>query len=412
MTNSDQDPSGLSRINSYNKQFLFDPPAVSPPAKVRKKRVREKRLTFFTATSVALLGAIIGASVGAGAGVVAHNYLTRPAAIVVNDLENVNWATAASATAAPSVVTIRVAGFSAGGNGSGVVLTSDGYILTNAHVVSIDGSTDNVRLSVRTNDGGVFTASLVGADPTNDLAVVKIEPTKPLIPIQFTDSAKINVGDQVVAIGAPLGLEATVTRGIISAINRTIQVASSESPDQSSLEFWSGDAGRPINLNVIQTDAAINPGNSGGALVNDRGELVGINVAIATAGSFSQAGNIGVGFAIPANVAKRISDEIIAGGEASHGLLGALVSDAMSSEDGAGFPIGVRVIELTPGGAAEQYGIRPGDVITRLNGKPVTTASELTAAVRQEPAGSKVQIELLRDEIRLFIDVVLQDAKD
>jgi putative serine protease PepD len=412
MTNSDQDPSGLSRINSYNKQFLFDPPAVSPPAKVRKKRVREKRLTFFTATSVALLGAIIGASVGAGAGVVAHNYLTRPAAIVVNDLENVNWATAASATAAPSVVTIRVAGFSAGGNGSGVVLTSDGYILTNAHVVSIDGSTDNVRLSVRTNDGGVFTASLVGADPTNDLAVVKIEPTKPLIPIQFTDSAKINVGDQVVAIGAPLGLEATVTRGIISAINRTIQVASSESPDQSSLEFWSGDAGRPINLNVIQTDAAINPGNSGGALVNDRGELVGINVAIATAGSFSQAGNIGVGFAIPANVAKRISDEIIAGGEASHGLLGALVSDAMSSEDGAGFPIGVRVIELTPGGAAEQYGIRPGDVITRLNGKPVTTASELTAAVRQEPAGSKVQIELLRDEIRLFIDVVLQNAKD
>ena len=412
MTNSDQDPSGLSRINSYNKQFLFDPPAVSPPAKVRKKRVREKRLTFFTATSVALLGAIIGASVGAGAGVVAHNYLTRPAAIVVNDLENVNWATAASATAAPSVVTIRVAGFSAGGNGSGVVLTSDGYILTNAHVVSIDGSTDNVRLSVRTNDGGVYTASLVGADPTNDLAVVKIEPTKPLIPIQFTDSAKINVGDQVVAIGAPLGLEATVTRGIISAINRTIQVASSESPDQSSLEFWSGDAGRPINLNVIQTDAAINPGNSGGALVNDRGELVGINVAIATAGSFSQAGNIGVGFAIPANVAKRISDEIIAGGEASHGLLGALVSDAMSSEDGAGFPIGVQVIELTPGGAAEQYGIRPGDVITRLNGKPVTTASELTAAVRQEPAGSKVQIELLRDEIRLFIDVVLQNAKD
>jgi putative serine protease PepD len=216
----------------------------------------------------------------------------------------------------------------------------------------------------------------------------------------------------VVAIGAPLGLEATVTRGIISAINRTIQVASSESPDQSSLEFWSGDAGRPINLNVIQTDAAINPGNSGGALVNDRGELVGINVAIATAGSFSQAGNIGVGFAIPANVAKRISDEIIAGGEASHGLLGALVSDAMSSENGAGFPIGVQVIELTPGGAAEQYGIRPGDVITRLNGKPVTTASELTAAVRQEPAGSKVQIELLRDEIRLFIDVVLQDAKD
>jgi putative serine protease PepD len=412
MSNSENDPSGLSRVNSYNKQFLFDPPAAIPPAKAKKKRIREKRLTFFTATSVAILGAIIGASVGAGAGVVAHNYLTRPAAIVVNNLENVNWATAASATAAPSVVTIRVAGMSSGGNGSGVVLSSDGYILTNAHVVSVNGSTENVRLSVRTNDGGVFTATLVGADPTNDLAVVKIEPTKPLIPIVFADSAKINVGDQVVAIGAPLGLEATVTRGIISALNRTIQVASSESPDQSSLEFWSGNAGLPINLNVIQTDAAINPGNSGGALVNDLGELVGINVAIATAGSSSQLGNIGVGFAIPANVAKRISDDIILDGAATHGLLGALVSDAMSSEDGAGFPIGVQVVEVTPGGSAELAEIRAGDIITHIDGKPVTTASELTAAVRQEPAGARVKIELTRNDVKLVIDVVLQNADE
>jgi putative serine protease PepD len=244
------------------------------------------------------------------------------------------------------------------------------------------------------------------------LAVVKIEPTKPLIPIVFADSANINVGDQVVAIGAPLGLEATVTRGIVSALNRTIQVASSESPDQSSLEFWSGNAGRPINLNVIQTDAAINPGNSGGALVNDRGELVGINVAIATAGSFSQSGNIGVGFAIPANVAKRISDEIILEGVATHGLLGALVSDAMSSQDGAGFPIGVQVVEVTPGGAAELAQIRAGDIITHIDGKPVTTASELTAAVRQEPAGARVKIELIRNDVKLVVEVVLQNADD
>jgi putative serine protease PepD len=412
MTTPDNDPSGLSRVNSYNKQFLFDPPAPLTPAKAKKKRIREKRLTFFTATSVALLGAIIGASVGAGAGVVAHNYLTRPAAIVVNNLENVNWATAASATAAPSVVTIRVAGMSSGGNGSGVVLTSDGYILTNAHVVSVNGSTDNVRLTIRTNDGGVYPATLVGADPTNDLAVVKVEPTKPLVPIAFTDSEQINVGDQVVAIGAPLGLEATVTKGIVSALNRTIQVASSESPDQSSLEFWSGNSGRPINLSVIQTDAAINPGNSGGALVNESGELVGINVAIATAGTFAQSGSIGVGFAIPANVAKRISDEIILQGGATHGLLGALVSDAMSSDDGAGFPIGVEVVEVTPGGAAELADIRAGDIITRIDGKPLTTASELTAAVRQEPAGARVKIELLRNDVKIALDVVLQNADD
>ena len=253
---------------------------------------------------------------------------------------------------------------------------------------------------------------MVVADPTNDLAIVKIEPTKPLTPIQFADSAMLNVGDQVVAIGAPLGLEATVTKGIVSALNRTIQVASSESPDQSSLEFWSGNTGRPINLNVIQTDAAINPGNSGGALVNDRGELVGINVAIATAGTFSQSGNIGVGFAIPANVAKRISDEILLEGVATHGLLGALVSDAMSSQDGTGFPVGVQVVEVTAGGAAELAGIRAGDIITRIDGKPLTTASELTAAVRQEPAGARVKMELLRDDVKLVLDVVLQSAED
>ena len=412
MTKPELDPTSLSRKNSYNNQFVFDPPAPLTPSKAKKKRIREKRLTFFTATSVAILGALIGASVGAGAGVVAHNYLTRPAAIVVNDLENVNWATAASATAAPAVVTIRVAGLSSGGNGSGVVLSSDGYILTNAHVVSINGTTENVRLSVRTNDGGVFPAKLVGADPTNDLAVIKIEPTKPLTPIVFANSSLVNVGDQVVAIGAPLGLEATVTRGIVSALNRTIQVASSESPDQSSLEFWSGDAGRPINLSVIQTDAAINPGNSGGALVNDRGELIGVNVAIANAGSFGQAGNIGVGFAIPANVAQRIANEIITTGDVSHGLLGALVSDALSSEDGTGFAIGVTVVELTPDGAAEQAGILAGDVITSINGKPLTTASELTAAVRQEPAGAKVKIELIRNDVKLTFDVVLQEANE
>lgn len=410
MTKPDFDENSLSRKNSYNTQFLFDPPAVMTPSKAKKKRLREKRLTFFTATSATLMGALIGATIGAGAGVIGYNYLSQPAAIVVNNLENVNWATGASATAAPSVVTIRVAGISGGGNGSGVVLSSDGYILTNAHVVSINGTTENIRLSVRTSDGGVFRATLVGADPTNDLAVVKIEPTKPLTPIKFADSSLLNVGDQVVAIGAPLGLEASVTRGIISALNRTIQVASSESPDQNSLEFWSGSAGRPINLNVIQTDAAINPGNSGGALVNDRGELVGVNVAIATAGVFSQGGNIGVGFAIPANVAKRIAEEIITTGEVSHGLLGALVADAMSSDDGAGFPIGVQIVELTPGGAAEEAGLRAGDIITSINGKIVTTASELTASVRQEPAGARVKIEFLRNDIKQSLEVVLQDA--
>jgi len=407
MTNKPAEHQASSRKLIYNSQFLFDGPVELPPKKQKIKKAKEKRLTFFTATSAIMLGVILGASIGAGAGVLAQNYLTRPPAIIVNNLESVNWVTAASSAAAPSVVTIRVAGQNSAGNGSGVVLTSDGYIVTNAHVVTLGGSTADVGLSVRTNWGEVFPATLIGVDPTNDLAVIKIESTKPLTPMVFADSTKINVGDQVVAIGAPLGFEATVTRGIVSALNRTIQVASSENPEEQGLQFWSGSSVPPVNLGVIQTDAAINPGNSGGALVNDKGELVGINVAIAKTGSSAESGSIGVGFAIPANVAKRISDDIIANGSATHGVLGVLVTDSMSSDSGSAFPVGALIVEVTPGGAADKIGLLAGDVVVRLNDKLVTKSSELTSAVRQERKGTLVEIEILRDGNKLVFDVVL-----
>ena len=407
MSEQPQDLKDLGRKNSYNSQFLFDPPVVITPKKLRQRKKKEKRLTFFTATSAILLGVLIGASVGAGAGVLAQNYLTRPPAIIVNNLDDVNWVTAASSAAAPSVVTIRVSASNSGGNGSGVILTSDGYILTNAHVVTVGGTTANVELSVRTNQREVFPARVIGTDPTNDLAVIKIETTKPLTPMVFADSSTINVGDQVVAIGAPLGLEATVTSGIVSALNRTIQVASSEDPNESGLEFWSGSSVPPVSLGVIQTDAAINPGNSGGALVNVRGELIGINVAIARAGSAVEGGSIGVGFAIPSNVADRVAKDIIETGDVTYGVLGVLISDAMSSGSGSAFPVGALIIEVTPGGAAEGIGLRPDDIVVRLNGKSISTASELTAAVRQERAGTEVKIEIIRDGVRLTFDVVL-----
>jgi putative serine protease PepD len=248
---------------------------------------------------------------------------------------------------------------------------------------------------------------VIGTDPTNDLAVLKIETSKPLTPMVFADSSKINVGDQVVAIGSPLGLEATVTRGIISALNRTIQVASSEDPDETGLEFWSGSSVPPVSLGVIQTDAAINPGNSGGALVNVRGELIGINVAIARAGSAIEGGSIGVGFAIPSNVADRIAKDIIETGKSTSGVLGVLIADSMSSDSGSAFPVGAVILEVTPGGAAERIGLKPDDIIVRLNGKTISSAKELTSAVRQEKAGTQVEIEILRDGVRLTFDVVL-----
>jgi putative serine protease PepD len=213
-----------------------------------------------------------------------------------------------------------------------------------------------------------------------------------------------------VAIGAPLGLSNTVTKGIVSALNRTIQVASAAAPDNSSgggLQFYSG-SGDSINLRVIQTDAAINPGNSGGALLNQQGLLIGINVAIANAGG--TAGSIGVGFAIPSNVAKRIAEEIMATGSASHGLLGAMVSDSANSDAAASFSVGAKVVKLTSGGAAEKAGVLEGDIVTKFNGVAITSASELTAAVRQEKAGAKATLELIRAGKTLTLSVVLGDA--
>ena len=367
------------------------------------------------------VGAIIAASavtagaVGAGAGVAAYSLISQPAPVVVNNAESVNWVTGAAATASPSVVTVNVSSGSGGGNGSGEFLTSDGYILTNTHVVTLDGASASVSIEVKTFDGKVYKAKVVGTDPTNDLAVIKIDAPTEFTPIKFADSTKINVGDNVVAIGAPLGLAQTVTKGIVSALNRTIQVASAAAPTDGQnndgfggLQFYSG-TGESINLSVIQTDAAINPGNSGGALVNERGELVGVNVAIASAGS-TQVGSIGVGFAIPSNIAKRIANEIIKTGSATHALLGAMVSDATNSTDAASFSVGAKVEKVTPGGAAQKAGIQAGDVITKFNGTEIIGSSELTAAVRQLPAGATATVEYTRNGTSKTIQVKLGDA--
>jgi putative serine protease PepD len=404
-------------MSDYNRQFLFNEvksPVVRPKLSLRQRLSR--RTSFLTGTATIIIGAIVGGAVGAGVGLGVYTYWTRPAAVVVNDTNSVTWVTGAASAAAQSVVTINVSGSTGNGNGSGVFLTTDGFVLTNTHVVTLDGSAARVKIEVKTSDGRVYPATIVGTDPINDLAVIKVEAPISFTPISFADSSKVNVGDRVVAIGAPLGLANTVTEGIVSALNRTIQVASAAAPENSDrgsggLQLFSG-SGTAINLRVIQTDAAINPGNSGGALVNSQGELIGINVAIATAGFSGASGSIGVGFAIPSNVAARISDEIMKTGKASHGLLGASVTNSSNSPDAGSFSIGAEVKELTPGGAAEKSGILVGDVITKFNGQPIATSGELTAAVRQEPAGARAKVELIRDGKTVQIDVVLGSAED
>ena len=345
-----------------------------------------------------MVGSMFGALIGVGG----YYFGTLPTPVVVNRNVDVNWVSGAATVAMASVVTINVGDTSAGGSGSGVFLNADGYILTNNHVVTLDGQSSNPTVEVQTYDKKTYKATIVGTDPMNDLAVIKIDGTG-FKPITFTDSSKLNVGDPVVAIGSPLGLTESVTSGVISALNRTISVSNSSAPQDGGLQLWNGNAGSaPVSLRVIQTDAAINPGNSGGALVNAKGELIGINVAIASTGSSSstdsQSGNIGVGFSIPSNVAGRIADEIIKDGKATHGLLGAMVTNQLFDEKAStSFSVGALIKEVTAGGAAATAGLQAGDVVTKFNDQVILEAGDLTAAVRWEPAGATATVEYLRD---------------
>jgi len=396
-----------------------------------------------------VVGAVLGGASGAGVAawaVSANNgshgsVVSGPQTVTINNKDDVSTTTAVAAKAGPSVVTIDVTASSEGGTGSGVVLSSDGYVLTNTHVVTLDGQSASGTIEVTTYDGKLYTAKVVGIDPVVDLAVIKLDNASGLQPIEFADSSKINVGDKVVAIGAPLALPNTVTDGIVSAVNRSIQIASSAVPNSGSgdnsspgdgsspYNFWNfGDgsgngngsgsgsgssAGQTadISLPVIQTDAAINPGNSGGALLNSDGKLIGINVAIASTGSTSgsgQSGSIGVGFAIPSDLAQRIGQEIIKTGKGTHGLLGASVTTATSDKSSV---VGALIADITSGGAADKAGLKKGDVVTSFNGRPITDSTDLTAQVRTLAPGSTAKLVYVRGNESTTVSVTLGTLK-
>jgi putative serine protease PepD len=356
---------------------------------------------------------------------------SQPETVIVNNKDDVNAITAAALKASPSVVTISATSASSGGTGSGIILDNDGHILTNTHVVTLDGQTASAAIEIRTSTGKVLTAKVVGTDPLSDLAVIKVDDPSGLTAATLGDSSKLNVGDTAIAIGSPLGLTGTVTDGIVSTLNRTISVASSAAPkngdnsqggDQG-FQFAPPDGGQgqnttgqgSISINVIQTDAAINPGNSGGALVNSKGEIIGVNVAIASAGSdsaSSQSGNIGVGFSIPINNAKRVAQEIIDNGKVSHGQLGVSVKDKSTSGSPSGFSVGADVATVESGSAAAKAGIKVGDVVTRFNDLAISDPNQLTAAVREQPGGSTVKITVLRNGQEQTLDVTLGTAPD
>ncbi|WP_203664804.1 S1C family serine protease [Actinocatenispora rupis] len=279
----------------------------------------------------------------------------------------------------PSVVTILIHTDQVEGNGSGFIISSSGYILTNNHVAAAG---KGGQLKVSFSDGTTADATVKGTDPQSDLAVLKVD--KPgLNPIKFGDSDRIAVGDPVIAIGAPLGLSNTVTAGIVSDIDRPVLTGKDE--------------GSESYMAAIQTDAAINPGNSGGPLLDGAGRVIGVNSAILTlgdgsGGESSKSGNIGLGFSIPINQAKRIADDIIQTGKARRTVIGATLDSSYQSANG-----GVRISKVTSGGPADKAGLKAGDVITRFDNHLLAQSTDLIAFIRKDAPGSVAPVEYERD---------------
>ena len=286
----------------------------------------------------------------------------------------------------PSVVTIAASGSDGAGTGSGEVIKSDGYILTNNHVISIAAHGGSVEVTFA--DGTSAAAAIVGRDPLTDLAVLKVSQSANLKPIMLGSSDSVQVGEPVIALGAPLGLSGTVTSGIVSAMDRTVEVPGEN--DRSALL-----------VSALQTDAAINPGNSGGALVNCSGDLVGVPTAGASVPSPSggaSAGSVGLGFAIPVNIAKTISDEIISTGRVTHAYFGIQtlpVPPEAAAE--AGLKSGLYVVAAVAGGPAATAGLAKGDVITKIDGEAAATNVQLQELTLTKSPGDTVTIEYIRD---------------
>ncbi|MFC6285893.1 S1C family serine protease [Nocardioides sp. GCM10027113] len=288
---------------------------------------------------------------------------------------------AVAAAVLPSVVKINVSGPQGSGSGSGIILSSDGEILTNEHVVG--GADDGSRISVSFNDGSRAAATVVGSDPLTDTAVIRAEDVTGLTPATIGSSGALDVGQEVVAIGSPFGLESTVTSGIVSALDRPVNVGR-------------GSDGSSTTYPAIQTDAAINPGNSGGPLVNTAGEVVGINSSIRTASSGpTSAGSIGLGFAIPIDDVLPIVEQMRAGEEPTHARLGVTVSDAVPTGDDLGAE-GARIEEVGSGSTAEAAGLEAGDIVTRVDDQPVTGADSLVATIRSYRPGDEVTLTFVR----------------
>ncbi|MGB3699079.1 MAG: trypsin-like peptidase domain-containing protein [Gordonia sp. (in: high G+C Gram-positive bacteria)] len=355
--------------------FGASAPEPAPPA----PKNNGKKLLAGAAVVAVLAGGVGGllgvtltdrADTGSSSSVVASGpTMTEQPAAAPGSVQNV------AAQVLPSVVSITVQVGRQTGSGSGIVLTDDGVILTNNHVISAGGNQPADKILVSFNDGSRAPARVIGTDPTSDIAVIQAD-KKGLKPITIGSSSNLKVGQEVIAIGSPLGLDGTVTTGIISSLNRPVSTSGADGSVESVMD-------------AIQTDAAINPGNSGGALVNANGALIGVNSAIATVngGGAEQSGSIGLGFAIPVDQAMRIANELRKDGRATQASLGVNVRPSADLTQP-----GALVVSVVDGGAAMQAGIPKDALITQVNDRKIASADALVAAIRSHAPGDSVKI--------------------
>ena len=391
-------PLGATQRQAHVPPVPPQAPGVPGPGAGAPEPERPKRR--HPAVKAALLG-LLGGVVGAGAlvaalhfaGVIGNNTTittsggsSQPITINPSD-DSTKLASAVAAKALPSVVSINVTTGDGEGVGSGVTLDADGNILTNYHVVE---GAQTISVSA---GGNSYDATVVGTDESSDLAVIKIDPgSNKLTPIEVGDSSSLQVGDWVMSIGSPFGLEQSVSTGIVSSLYRSTMLQ--------------GSSGNTIYTNLIQTDAAINPGNSGGALVNERGQLVGINSIIESASGSSS----GVGFAIPGNYAVEVAKTIISGQTVKHAYLGGsfqTVTAQNARRNNLSVNQGAYVAEVTSGSPADQAGIKQGDIITAIDDQEITSSDGVVLAVRSHNVGDTVQVKLMRGSQEMTVSVTL-----
>ena len=353
-----------------------------------------KKVSLRASITITLLVGIIAGAFGAASSGSLFGYSTR----LVTSNSTIERAPDSVAGIAkrvlPSVVSIEARGSDGGSTGSGFVIASDGYILTNNHVIAGAVSSGG-KIVVRLQDGRSYDADVIGREASYDLAVLRIS-NRQLTALQFGDSEKVAVGDSVLAIGSPLGLSGTVTLGIISAKDRAVTAGESQ--------------GDNSFINALQTDAAINPGNSGGPLVDATGAVIGVNSAIASLGSSfgGPTGSIGLGFAIPINQARKTAEQLIKTGKATYPVIGVSVDMSFA---GSGARISDQSGAILTGGPAAKAGLKAGDVIIEFDGRDINSPEELIVAVRSKDVGDVVKLTYIRKGQRATVMLTLTAGK-